>query len=634
MPREFEAALRSLSHRGPDDEGYVFIDSKSGSAIPYGGDDTPASTQMQHIRSAPTGNGDIVLGARRLAIQDLTSAGHQPMATTDRKRWLVHNGEIYNFHALRGELQALGHQFSTGTDTEVLLRAYEQWGLDCLHRLNGMWAFALWDGRQRRLLLARDRYGVKPLYYTWRDGTLTFASEIKAILALSGSARAANPSVVDDYLAFGVVDHTNETFFDGVLSLPPGHVLELDVERGTLSRRQWYTLADDSDLTSADAAERFRALFSDAVRLRLISDVPVGTCLSGGLDSSSIVTVADRLLREGSRAGSADRQLVFAARYDDARHDEGSYIEAVAAATAAELHVVRPTSEGLRDDLEALVWHQDEPFGSTSIYAQFTVFRLARLQGCAVTLDGQGGDEVAGGYMHYFGPNLARLARAARVGSLIREVRGYRSHHPDPLGSLAVRTGAALMPWPVRQRLARRVRRPDWLKPGAGPTIDPARVTMPSDPLRAQIYRDLTVGLRQLLRFADRNSMAHSVESRLPFLDYRLVELFYAAPGEAKIVNGITKVALRTGLSDVLPRTVHQRHDKIGFSTPDDVWFRTTLRPTIDELLRSPSFRARPWFDHEAVDRTWRRFQAGDDLPVREVWRWVNLELWHRAFLD
>jgi asparagine synthase (glutamine-hydrolysing) len=630
-----ERALRTLRHRGPDDEGYVLIDTRSGSGSEFGGDDTPSDVRLPHIQSAAQNDADLILASRRLAIQDLSSAGHQPMTVADESVWVTYNGEIYNFQSVRSELESLGHRFRSATDTEVLLRAYSEWGIDCLHRLNGMWGFALWDGRRRKLVLARDRYGVKPLYYSWNGQTLNFGSEIKALVELPGSPRMANARIIDDYLGYGLVDHVDETFFSGVLVLPPGHLIEFDPERGRVAPAQWYALGHDSELTAAEAPERFRELFTDAVRLRLISDVPVGTCLSGGLDSSSVVAVVDRLLGAGNaRAGSADRQLAFSARYDDPRHDEGRFIDAVTATTDAEPHEVHPTGEGLRDDLEALVWHQDEPFGSTSIYAQFSVFRLAREYGCIVTLDGQGGDEVAGGYLHYFGPNFARLLRAARIGAVTRELRGFRAHHDESMRSLAVRTGAALLPWRVRQRLAQSIRRPDWLRGDGDAASGLSYLSMPSDPLQAQIYRDISVGLRQLLRFADRNSMAHSVESRLPFLDFRLLELFYGSPAEAKIRGGTTKIALRAGLADLLPSAVRDRHDKVGFSTPDDVWFRNALRPTIEDVLRSSSFRARPWFDHDAVDRAWDQFVAGDDTRVREVWRWLNVELWHRAFLD
>jgi asparagine synthase (glutamine-hydrolysing) len=631
-PARIEAALASIRHRGPDDEGYVYVDTRSGGVRSFGGDDTAAGLDLPHVRSLDRAAGDLVLGARRLAIQDRSPAGHLPMRLDELDLCVAYNGEIYNFHALRAELEADGRTFRTGSDTEVLLHAYDAWGLDCLDRFNGMWAFALWDGRRRKLVLARDRYGVKPLYLD-RDGTGTaFASELKGLVALRSRRPEPNERIVDDYLALGLVDHLDETFFDGIVALEPGHLLELSADASAVPRA-WYRLPADESAV-ADPAGTFARLFEDAVGLRLIADVPVGTCLSGGLDSSAVVVQVDRLLRDGrTRAGTADRQLTFSARYDDPAHDEGRFIDAVVAATDAEPHVVRPTGQTLRDDLTALVAAQDEPFGSTSIYAQYCVFRLARASGCVVTLDGQGGDETAGGYMHYFGPNLARLVRAGRIGRAAREAAALRRFHPDLVRALPTRTGAALLPWRTRELLARRSRRPPWVR-GRGSRSAGRIDALPRDPLRAQIYRDVTLGLKQLLRFADRNSMAHSVESRLPFLDVRLLETFYAAPAEAKLHGGVTKVALRRGLATLLPEAVLDRHDKIGFSTPEQTWFRTSLRDVVDDVVASPSFRRRAWNDAAAVDATWRRFLAGDDSTTREVWRWVNLELWYRAYVD
>jgi asparagine synthase (glutamine-hydrolysing) len=646
IPREVWAATRALQHRGPDDEGYLLADTATGRARCLGGSETSAAVAHAGGGDAPVGDivqdgradhANLALSNRRLAIVDLTAAGHQPMSARDRALWITHNGEIYNFADVRAELAGRGHSFRSGTDTEVVLHAYDEWGTDCVRRFNGMWAFAIWDRESRKLVISRDRLGVKPLYYFWDGTTLAFASELKALLALPGTPRRANEEVVDDYLAYGLVDHTDGTFFEHIHPLAPGHLLELDIERRRVAIKAWYALPDaatDGTTNSVESvAADFRDLFEDAVRLRLISDVPVGTCLSGGLDSSAIVCMVDRLLGQGVRPGAADRQHTFSARYDDPEHDEGRWIDAVARETSIERHFTWPTAGALHGDLEDLIWHQDEPFGSTSIYAQWCVFRAARDAGVVVTLDGQGGDEVAGGYMHYFGPNLARLIREASVGQFLREQAAYRHNHDRALRPILVRTGAALLPWAVRRRLTR-VRRPDWLALGSRPAPEPAAFAeMPSDPLRAQIYRDLTVGLRQLLRFCDRNSMAHSVESRLPFLDYRLAERGYLAPAAAKIRDGTTKRMLRDGLVDILPAEVRNRQLKIGFSTPEASWFRTTFRPNVEEILSSRSFAERPWFSVEKVRTAYAAHLAGADRS-REVWRWINFELWARRFLD
>ena len=628
-----EAALRTLRHRGPDDEGYVFLDSQTGHAEARGGVDTPAALALPELSKAGVPRGaDMFLASRRLAIQDLSPAGHQPMRSADGRLWLAFNGEIYNFRELRHELEDQGLTFSTGSDTEVLLAAFATWGDETLDRCNGMWGLALWDAAERRLLLARDRFGVKPLYYTWSAGQLLFASEIKALLAWPGIRAEPNERVLDDYLAFGLVDQTNETFFAGVQQLAPGHTLELRLPDGIPTVRRWYELRLTAPAPIDETAERFAALFEDACDHRLISDVPVGTCLSGGLDSSAIVCVVDRLLGEGHRAGSADRQLTFSARYDDRRHDEGTFIDAVVAATAVEPHEARPTAEGLALEIDQLVRQQDEPFWSTSIYAQWLVFRSARENGVVVTLDGQGGDEVAGGYTHYFGPRLASLLRAARPIAFVQEAAALARRHPSQRAQLPIRIAAGLAPWRLREQLARRTRRPTWVR-GTGEAEPRDVYGVPNDPLSAQIHRDLTLGLRPLLRVADRNSMAHSVESRLPFLDYRLVEFGYSARPETKIRDGVTKTMLREGLRDVLPREGRDRHDKIGFSTPEDTWFRGALLLLARDVLSSPSFQDRPWFDAARVRETLEAHVGGANRAL-ELWRALNTELWARQHLD
>lgn len=645
VPSHVEAATRLLRHRGPDDEGYLLADTATGQIRCLGGRETAADIARADTIDAPEGDllrhgarahANLALSNRRLAIVDLTAAGHQPMSARNGALWITHNGEIYNFGDIRAELAGRGHSFRSQTDTEVILHAYDEWGTDCFQRFNGMWAFALWNRDAGTLVLSRDRLGVKPLYYVWDGSTLAFASELKALLALPGTTRTPNLSALDDYLAYGLVDHSDGTFFEHIHPLAPGHMLELDINRRRVETRAWYALPNEPARQSRDGFEGvaadFRDLFEDAVRLRLISDVPVGTCLSGGLDSSATVCMVDRLLGRGVHPGTADRQHTFSARYQDPEHDEGRWIDAVARETSIEPHFSWPTADSLHKDLDDLIWHQEEPFGSTSIYAQWCVFRAAREAGVVVTLDGQGGDEVAGGYMHYFGPNLARLIREAAIGQFFRELAAYRRNHGRALRPILERTGAALIPWSMRRRLTH-VRRPDWLALDPQPAPEPAAfATMPSDPLRAQIYRDLTVGLRQLLRFCDRNSMAHSVESRLPFLDYRLVEHGYVWPPEAKIRDGTTKRMLREGLADMLPESVRTRQLKIGFSTPEATWFRTTFRPTVEEIIASRSFAERPWFSVGQVRAAYAAHLAGEDRS-REVWRWINCELWARRFL-
>jgi asparagine synthase (glutamine-hydrolysing) len=636
------AALTSLRHRGPDDEGYVLADTASGRTFACGGPDTPDAVLHLDAPYAPAtdaraGTGDLVLGARRLAIQDLSAAGHQPLCNEDGSIWVVHNGEIHNFVELRRDLAARGHQFRSHTDTEVVVHAYEEWGEECFDRFNGMWALAIWDSRRRFVLCSRDRYGIKPFVYTETDGAFAFASEIKALLELGAVEPAANDLVVYDYLAHGFVDQTADTFFREVHALPPGHLLRVTPAIGRSELVRWYEVPV-SARRGDDWAERFTELFTDATNLRLVSDVPVGTCLSGGLDSSAIVCTVAELTRHGATLGGATVQKTFSARYpEDARIDEGPFIAAVARQSGAEPHDVVPSGEALVTDLDHLLWHQEEPFGSTSIYAQWCVYRLARAKGVVVTLDGQGGDEVVGGYPQQLSPFLTQLVRAGRLRDWAHEMRASGGDATAAALAAAALRGAL---WSLTASVQRSVQKakavrryPDWLngRLEVGPRYAASLATVrPGDKFAAQMLHDLTVGLPALLRYCDRNSMAHSIEARLPFLDHRLVELCFSAPPDTRIRDGVTKALLRTALRDRIPAEVLARRDKIGFATPESAW----LRDLIPDVVSSASFKERGYVRPERLASLLRAHEDGDVAATGALWRCVNLELWLRRFVD
>lgn len=640
---------RSIRHRGPDDEGYFLANSYTGEHAIAGGPDTPRSVLASQLLYAPKQlisdfvslqDINLILANRRLAILDLSPAGHQPMCNEDGTLWITHNGEVYNFQELRKELEQFGHQFTSQTDTEVILHAYEQWGPDCLHRFNGMWAFAIWDSRRRVLFCSRDRFGIKPFYYYWDGRTFVFASEIKAILASGLIEPKPNDPIIYDYLAYGLVDHTDETFFKGIKPLPGGHYLELRFDQRALNIHRWYDIPLENKLlglSDEEYARRFYDLFEDAVRLRLVSDVPVGTCLSGGLDSSSIVCVVDRLMREqGVRFPSSDLQRTFSARYVDSCHDEGPFIQAVVRQTGVDARFTFPTAESLEQELQSLIWHQDEPFGTTSTYAQWNVFRLAKECGVTVTLDGQGGDEILAGYHHFYGPLFAQLAKSRRFGTLGREIYYYHRNHKYPWIYALYTLAVNLLPTGTRTRLKQRLRYPSWINRVRGNqhhsfwnTNIPAQ-----NVFDGHLYWNLFVGIRKILRFEDRSSMAHSVESRLPFLDYRLVEFAFTLPYDQKIRLGTTKWILREAMRQVLPPIIRNRQDKIGFSTPEDQWFRKGFRHVVLEIIDSPSFRGRPYFRMHRLKDVLEEHLRGVRNLSTDIWRWINLEIWLRQFID
>jgi asparagine synthase (glutamine-hydrolysing) len=583
-----EAMTDAQAHRGPDGVGYL---------------ETPEAS----------------LGFRRLAIIDLAT-GDQPMASPDGRLQLVYNGEVYNFRELRRELEILGHRFRTTSDTEVVLAAYGQWGPDAFRRFNGMWGLAILDqrGPTPQLVLCRDHLGIKPLYHATVAGRLRFASEIKGILADPAVPRRPDETALHAYLAHGLFDHDERTFFEGIRSVPAASYLTID-RTGVRTTRYWEpVLADDGP---ADPAA-FGALFKRAVERRLVADVPVGTCLSGGLDSSSITTVLAAALRRGDPdAGSLGGRLqAFAAVFPGDPIDESGYVDAVAAATGAEVHRVSPAPHDLIADLERWIWQVELPMVSSAPFAMWQVMRLAR-DHVTVLIDGQGGDELLGGYDVYAYVHLRQLLRERRFGHLVGEAVRLR----DVLVRL------------VAQRLVSRLRRTDdaaLLRPAFREAHAAPRDDRSQDDLKRRLVQDLTTySLPPLLRYEDRISMANSLETRLPFLDQELVEAVLRLPSEALMDRGWSRRILREALRDVLPEPVYRRRHKIGFTTPEFRWFRA-LQPALERILRSESFNGRPYWDGPAVAEAFRLACAGRRHQSLVFWRIINAEVWLRVYLD
>jgi len=632
------AMTQTLRHRGPDDEGYALFRLDSAEVVLGRGEDSPSAfSALPSIATCAHIPADLALGHRRLSIIDLSPAGHNPLSSADGALWITYNGEIYNYLELRAELIDLGHTFQTATDTEVLLMAYAQWGVECLPRLNGMFAFAIWDRRQGRLFCARDRFGIKPFYFFREDGFFAFASEIKALLAHPRAPRCANQQAVYDYLVNGAVG----SFFEGVEQLPGSHALTLDAE-GRLHTWRYYDIMPNTRFSNpADQAAEFRHLLTDAVRLRLRSDVLVGSSLSGGLDSSSVVTLANQLLQQEqgvNRAVIGEKQKVFCAVYDGERFDEKSHMDTVISATGTAAHFTRPDSDKLWAELEKLVWHQDEPFNSTAIFAQYCVMGLARQQGVTVLLDGQGADEVLGGYHHYYGYFLANALGVGRWDRALREAFGARRVAGVSWAALVALAGYNLSPAPLRN-LGWKLAGSKMLshKPIAPSLLEPlfAAQHQGQAALKHRAYRSLSqklyddvfnTSLPALLRYEDRSSMAFHIEARVPFLDYRLVDFAFSLGADAHIRDGWSKAILRDAMQGLLPEKTRLRRDKEGYTTPHERWMQE-LTPQINALFGG-EVRARAYLGRDALEKL-RSPAAGS---VSGVWRLVNLEAWLRAF--
>jgi asparagine synthase (glutamine-hydrolysing) len=623
-----------LKHRGPNDTGLLLAKTATGEVL--------QSAETGSLKSFLEKNSpDLGMGHQRLSIIDLSDAGHQPMCNEDESIWIVYNGEVYNYLEIRKELEFFGHHFKSHTDTEVIIHAYEEWGIECLRRFNGMWAFAILDLKQKRVFCSRDRAGVKPFYYVYDGKRFCFASEIKALLQIDDFHAEPNEQIIADYLFLGLLDHTRETFFKNVYQLRPGEYLLFEDKKFTI-RSYWDIEAKEIRYArEGDYAERLHELLQDSIRLRLRSDVPIGSCLSGGLDSSSIVCLANKLMFDGQNIDPklvGERQKTFSSCFEDPTYDERKFIELVIRQTGAEKNYVFPNPEDLFTDLTRLIWHQDEPFGSTSIYAQWKVMEHANEKGVKVLLDGQGGDELLAGYPPSFYALFKQKIRQVALPSLIKEVKGFLKHQDWRIDQFIPRVMAALVPdvfKPLFQHL----------NPGGFGWIEEnfkkkyyRSVTKPNrfeNELNNYLYHIFKIAvLPGLLHYEDRNSMAYSIETRLPFLDYRLVEFAFGLPVELKIREGTTKVILRKAMGDVLPEEIRNRRDKMGFVTPEADWFRTTLRDPIREIFNSKSFSERGIFNIANVHKAFQDHCNGKVDNHSMIWRCVNLELWLRTFVD
>jgi asparagine synthase (glutamine-hydrolysing) len=613
-----QPALARLQHRGPDDQGELRV------ALPAGCLD---------------------LAHRRLAILDLTPAGHQPMQSPDGHYVIVFNGEIYNFLELRQTLAAQGHVFHTQSDTEVLLAAWAYWGVACLPQLRGMFAFAVLDRQRQTLTCVRDAFGIKPVYVAADAQGFCFASELPALAALLPSAPMPDQQWLLDYLLGGSYDSGARTAFEGVKALLPGHLMEFDCGRPWSSasisepRRWWWPpLQERTDLSFAEAADELRQRLLANVRLHLRSDVPLAAALSGGIDSSAVVCAMRQL--------EPDLELhTFTFTAPCSSIDEGPWAQRINQATGALGHPMQVRPDELLRDLPSLIAAQGEPFGSTSIYAQYRVFQAAREAGITVMLEGQGADELLAGYGGYPVARLSSLLQQGDAAGVLRFVQGWSQGPGRGRRRAALSLAAALLPPALRdQALAslRRFQQPSWLNrnwlrsSGLSPDFPlpsglPPREAADPVPAGRQLVgalRHTLLGgnLQRLLRHGDRNSMQWSIESRVPFLTHDLADFLLGLP-EAYLVSpqGESKHLLRAALRGLVPDAVLDRRDKIGFATPEPLWLKA-LGPLA--LQWCDACIAVPFLDPAAVRRTFERELFGDVTPKASTWRLLNLCGW------
>ncbi|HSL22721.1 MAG TPA: asparagine synthase (glutamine-hydrolyzing) [Vicinamibacterales bacterium] len=613
LPRYLAGFSRMLQHRGPDDFGF----------LTWSDGDFRVTRDAERLVPAR-----LALAHRRLSIVDLSERGWQPMVDATGRYAIVLNGEIYNYPELRSELGATGVRFRSDTDTEVLLNLLIQSGLSGLSRVVGMFAFAFLDARRRRLWIARDPFGIKPVFYAVREGTLAFSSEVRPLLELGLAPRVVDASSLFVYLRHAVTDHDEHTLVSGIRQLRPAHVLEIDTDtaRTVSLERYWSPSLNTRQFSSAEeAAGQLRALFADSVRLHLRADVPVAATLSGGIDSSAIVSTIHRL-----NGGSPVATFSYIA--DDPAVTEEQYVDALARAIGVQPRKIHIQPEQLAAQLDSLVLTQEQPFTTTSMWAQSCVFRCVREEGFKVVLDGQGADELFAGYPVFRAARMTALIRRGRWGQLLTQLRSMS----EARSTMLLQAMGSLLPRHVQdvaRRLVGRPEVPDWLdatwfsRHGTTTRRPFADAGAPSE-LTAQLY-DATVAtsLPMLLRYADRNAMAVSLENRVPFLTTTLAEFALTLPDELLVGDrGTTKQLFRTAMRGVVPDAILDRKDKIGFVTPERRWFDESpaLRARLAEAVSRP---LPPCFAPHLTPRL-RDVAAGRAPYTPEVWRCWNALRW------
>ena len=616
-----------IAHRGPDGEGFVLVDAEwRATWLP----DSAASCGV-NIAGHRAG-----LAFRWLHIQDPGEAARQPMSSPDGAVWLMLNGEIYNFPDLRTELEALGHRFVSESDTEVVLAAYRQWGSGCFSRLNGMWALIILDLRERKMIVSRDRFGIKPLFYHRDADRLMFASEIKQLLA-AGAPPLANREALARFVRGGRPATPQQTFFAGIHSQPAASYAEIDLEAasGQIDFRPYWRLDPAPESASerpfAAARNELEQLLTRSVSEHMLAQVPRGNLISGGLDSSLLAALsAPEYARRGKSAMSASMVMTAA----PSRYDKSPYIDQVVSALRFRSFRADLSAPWLKANIDRITWAQEEPVSGVAVAGQFLVYEVAARHGARVVLDGQGADEIFGGYPRHQYTLLRDFVQRRAFGALVREVAAL----------LRRDLKFALDVWQLRllPRLRRlfgrhRSSRPavDFIRPAAldGIRSEEVRPTCRSTALTCELLSDVLTGnLRPALAVTDRNSMAHSIEARVPYVDRRIVEFAFQLPDRHKVGAGQRKRILRRVAERYLPRAVANRVDRIGFGAPVQEWLTTDFRAELEALPNSETFTRSQLIDASRLQAYIAAYLAGAHMDAGTVWRLYAIDRWARVY--
>jgi len=641
---KFAFANNMVKHRGPDDYGYLTVDTN---LRPSQWCDEKLADFCQE---EPVFGG---LGFRRLSIIDLSRAGRQPMSDPDGLYWIVFNGEVYNYTEIRDELIKYGHDFRSKTDTEVVLYSYILWGEDCVNRFNGMWSFCILDLRKKLIFCSRDRLGIKPFYYFFDGIKFVFGSEVKQILPFVFSGKTeTNRKILFDFLAVGSYgNESNETFFEGIYRLEPGHNLTLQWPEGnrlSLNKTLWWDLpvAESCSQDEEQICEQFRYLFEDSIRLRLRTDVPLGASLSGGLDSSGIVTFVDKFFR---RQSCKFQPKIFTITNDNPELDESDYAKQIVRNCNFSYYQRNFSQAANINELGHFIWHHDEPLLSASIFGSWELYKFIKESGVTVALDGQGADELLGGYyaypqIHYLLDLLAdfrfryyfqQTLKIARMSDRSRcNIIGYtflswfkeKIKFTNPKLYHSIKYSRALKPWFTKTFYSEQIDQ----SPRLNRSYHKFNTSFSSLVQKESYELIRFTNLPGILRQVDRNSMAFSVEARVPFLDHRLVEFLFRLPYDYKLRDGLTKYVYRKSMEGILPNSILSRTDKIGFGMPEFDLLRRNQKFVKQVLSMVPMDSEVFNIDSLSKNIMTSIQRKSDYNPV--TWRIINAICWQNQF--
>ncbi|MBL4624061.1 MAG: asparagine synthase (glutamine-hydrolyzing) [Flavobacteriales bacterium] len=632
---------QAIRHRGPDDEGFLIR--QSDKTTPHFGNQTPSLVRESSHPYSPSkfieesSEFDFGLVHRRLSILDISPAGHQPMCNKDKSTWITFNGEIYNYIELRNELTEKGHQFITQTDTEVLLAAYSEWGTECVSRLNGMWAFVVFDSKKNTFFGSRDRTGVKPFYYHLDNTSFSFASELKALSALDFIVKKVNGNAAIDFLLFNKVEYRENSIFNGILELFPAHSFTLDITSNQFSKWKYYT--PEVNYTSEKVSksnyreyvEKTKSLIENSVQLRLRSDVSVGTCLSGGIDSSSIVGIINSINRKENLEQIGSKLKTFTCSFKDITYDESSFAKEVITATNTEWYQVFPKKNELVADLEQMIYTQDVPLLSTSTYAQYKVMQLASENNVKVLLNGQGADELFAGYaQHKYAYEKSKgllhvISNAKeRNGGVKGLIRNYGLYDFLPRCNPTLR-------WQLMRSYYDELKflNKDFVYENIGAVKQHQNTT--SDSLNKLLKHEYFDGpLKRLLKCEDRNSMHFSLESRTPFADdIHLMNYLFSIPDSYKLSTGLSKSILRDAMQPYLPKKIYNRTDKMGFVTPNNLWIseiKNHVRDSFENIDESI-------FNKQLIMKEFDSFfSPKSSVENYRIFKFIGFVIWQNQF--